>query len=589
LIIIFACCSDTDRSRIGISGERVVGGGLVWSTILKNSRESNKAAQKNDELHLASLYRHMRHIDILRQRLQSSLIYFFAALILVAPQLSQSETEGKIFSFHLAAEPSGLDPSTLGSGDGGYLFVNVLRGLYYYRDKEGLQPEGAKECHFVSKLKLVCRLNEKVKWSDGKTVLAEDYVRSLRHLANGKTKSGVVARLIANLKNSMQVNSGEKMPEELGVHDVAGKLVFDFEREDPEFFFKLSGSVIVPMRTDNFPDRSMIQNASVNGPYKIANWKSGRKIELVPNPFYPFGEKNRPPVTVLILDEDQTAMNLYESGKLSFLRRLPTSYIPKYKSHPDFKQLPVARFDYIGFGPELIDQPDFRAALSLSADYAGLAKILDALGRPGCPSLPDSYMDRPYCLNFDLEKARAHWAKVKAEIKAKRWPLYFSNLGGDDIKKQMEWFQAQWKKNLGLEVELRGTEQGVYLQLLAKSPPAIFRKGVNLDRPTCLAAVETFAKDGSENFIHLSDPEYEASLKKLRSLAIAHAPQGQQRVSCRESVTRLLDRNLIIPLGQIHFTVLASPEFTGWSLNSMNQLDLSRLKLVDQPAKGTAK
>ena len=39
----------------------------------------------------------------------------------------------------------------------------------------------------------------------------------------------------------------------------------------------------------------------------------------------------------------------------------------------------------------------------------------------------------------------------------------------------------------------------------------------------------------------------------------------------------LMKNYFLIPLGAIHFSMLAKPEFTGWKLNQMNQLDLSNL------------
>jgi oligopeptide transport system substrate-binding protein len=151
--------------------------------------------------------------------------------------------------------------------------------------------------------------------------------------------------------------------------------------------------------------------------------------------------------------------------------------------------------------------------------------------------------------------------------------MQFSQMGGDDIARAAEWFQGQWKKNAGLKVELRSQEQTVYLRSLRVHPPAIFRKGVNLDRPTCTAALEIFIKDNPENFIHLNDPELE---KRLKHLTKASKGRARKR-ACREAVDYLMSLNRLIPLGEMYFTLLAKKSYTGWTLNELNQLDLSQL------------
>ena len=280
---------------------------------------------------------------------------------------------------------------------------------------------------------------------------------------------------------------------------------------------------------------------------------------------------------ILIIDDDQTALNLYEQGELTFLRRLPTTYIPAYRKRSDFVQIPVLRFDYIGFGEELQNEPDFRRALSLAADYDELKKVLDANGVPGCPGLPVDLMDKVPCIKFDLPRAKALYGKVSAEAKKKKLRLTVSKLGGDDVKKAAEWFQAQWDKNLGVHVEIEQLEQGVNLQRLRLNPPPLYRKGLHPERPTCLAALEVFGKDGADNFLKIDDSEYERKLAKLEDAVNRHA-RSAERKACSALVQHLIEQARLIPLGRIHFTLLTSPKFSGWSLNEMNQLNLANLK-----------
>lgn len=419
-------------------------------------------------------------------------------------------------------------------------------------------------------------------------VTAFEYERSFRRLLDPRSKTAAI-ELLMNLKNAAKIRAEGLSSEKLGVTALnARTLVFEFDRPDPDFLFKLAATVLVPVRSEAFPIREGNVGFLSNGPYKIAGWRKGRRILLEANSHYPFGAKDRPPVEVLFVDAAETALNLYQKRILTFLRSLPTHHMAKYETRPDFHNVPMSRFDYIGFGDELRDQPDLRAALSLSADYEELRKLLRALGRPGCPGLPGTMLDRPSCLAFDLKKAKSHLSRVAKKARQRRYRLAYSHLGGDDHKRVAEWFQYQWKKNLGIQVDIESTENAVFLHRLKTAPPPLFRKGLSLDRPTCLAALETFSRNGVENFLRLNDAKYEDLLAKLAAATekdrnIRHGnqpdlPASAVKRACGDGIRHLLARHLLIPLGRIHFSILADPRFPGWTLNELNQLDLSNLR-----------
>jgi oligopeptide transport system substrate-binding protein len=503
-----------------------------------------------------------------------------ALLLLGVTSHSETSPGQKVFRFHVPVEPLSLDPVFVQSSEASYFLNNVMRGLYSYDNKTGLVKEGAKSCQFKTKLKLECDLATEQVWTDGSKILAEDYVRAFRRLIGSKSKSAAV-ELLKNIKNAKSIHGGRAVAETLGVHaSTPSHLIFEFEKPDPEFLYKLTSSVLVPVKSETFPTRERSAEALTNGPYKVVSWSPGRRVRLEPNLKYKRGNPLRPTVEILFVDDDDTAYNLYEQGELTFLRRLPTTMIPTAKKRPDFIQIPVARFDYLGFGPELDQQPALREALAYSLDFKELARIYDARGTPGCPSMPRSLMDDEPCIKFDLTRAKAAFGKVPADVRSKRFALGFSTMGGDDIKKGAEWEQAQWKKNLGLQVDLESNEQGVYLAKLRERPPAVFRKGIALERPTCLAALETFAKDGSENFIHFESEAYEKIIAQLTASTTNEKASKSRKKLCSEGVKILLASNRLLPLGRIHFTLLARPEFKGWSLNEMNQLDLARLHLA---------
>lgn len=520
------------------------------------------------------------------RHLATSLILSASAVfagVFVGVSLSQAETSEKasalpVFRFHVPTEPASLDPLLVVSTDASYFLNNVMRGLYSYADDKGLVLEDAKSCRLkldAKKIQTVeCELADDAKWSDGSSVVADDYVRGFRRLIGAGSRSAAV-ELLRNLKNAGAVHSGKLPTTALGLRAIGSrKLEFEFEKVDPDFLYKLTSSVLVPLKTDAFPSREKSSEAVVNGPYRVVSWTSGRRVRLEPNVNYSRGLRERPPVEVLFLEDDETAYNLYAQGELSYLRRLPTSEIPRAKLRKDFYQIPIARFDYMGFGPGLTEQPHLREALMYGAEFKELGKIYDALGMPGCPSLPRRLMADEPCLMFDLARAKKALAKVSPDVLKRRFTLGYSKLGGDDVKRGAEWWQAQWKKHLGLTFDLESAEQGVYIARLRTNAPDVFRKGIGLDRPTCLAGMETFITGGAENFVKFENTNFEKTVTRLS----VETSESKKKRLCTDAMNELMAQNRLIPLGRIHFTLLASPKFTGWKLNEMNQLDLARLR-----------
>lgn len=501
------------------------------------------------------------------------LILAFLLLCMIATSCfpkkgKDSQTQVISFRFHLYQEPSSLDPSTLLSSSASYFFFNIWRGLYRWDEAEGLQPDGG-HCQWKNPLKLQCEIQSTHLWSNGAPVTSEDYQRGFYHLATPSTQAPR-SNMIQNLKNAKAIFRGQKKVEELGFEIInKSQFLLHFTKPDHDFLHKLASQALLPRPLQQPTATDKYFKLLSNGPYTIQNWKKGQWIELKPNPHYS-GHPGRPPVQIYFIEDDQTAYRLYQKQELHFLRRLPSHWIAQHKNRKDFYQTPVARFDYVGFGPKLHPHKNLRLALAQAVDYQQLQVLLQALGRPGCPSLPDSIFKDGPCYNFDPVAAKKKWQPTEAWPKS--FKIEFSQMGGEDIKKQMEFFLNQWQMHLGLSMELASLEQKTYLAKLKSNPPDIFRKGVGLDIPTCLHALETFAKNSEKNWLGLDSPKYEQILTDLRS-----ASRSQTHDFCRKGLEFLIEEAWIIPLGQIHFSYLAHPDFKGWTLNSLNQLDLSNL------------
>lgn len=485
-----------------------------------------------------------------------SLSLFTFHLSGLASTKSESPKPGTVFRFHLAAEPSSLDPNKQRSATSSFILSNLYRNLFYYSNEKGLVPDLAESCKRDSQRRLTCKIKD-LKWSDGSPLTSKDFLRTYHKILDIKN-SAPRADLLFKLKNAEEIYKGKLPAESLGVEVLDEKtLRYTFKGFDSEFEYNLANNILAPTKNEL---------SAFSGPYQVQDWAKGKRILLSPNSEYKAGHPQRPLVEVLFIEEDSVALQLYEKNELQYLRRLPTLFIPKFKTRKDFHFYPVIRLDYLGFGPKLDSEINIRKALTYSLNYPELQKIFSSEGRPGCAGLPDSWFpEKSPCFDYDLKKV--------PPVKSSPLIFAFSALGGEDHKRATEWMQNQWARHAKLQVKLEARENKAFVLSLEKSPPDIFRKGVAPERPTCLASLEIFSKGNPENFLRNTSEEYE---KIIADLARAQTDADKKRL-CSKGINFLMDRHAFIPLGAIHFSTLVKPQFKGWNLNQMNQLDLSGL------------
>lgn len=473
------------------------------------------------------------------------------------------------FRLHQSSEPSLLDPHRLRSGSSQFLLQNLHRGLL--KHDRNLTPVGdlAESCsRSGNRRQVTCRLRPNLKWSDGTPLTASDFKTSFLRILDPKTQA-LRADLLFSIVGAEEFYQSSKGEPGIQALD-ARQLRFDLLRDDVDFEHKLTSVILTPFR----PHGAGEIPKHFSGPYQIQTWDRGRRLRLSPNPFYPLGEKSRPDVVVNFIEDDGVAQKLFERGELDFLRRLPTALIPRFRGKPEFHWVSLLRFDYLGFGPRLKDRPLLRKALSEGLNYEELQTLFHSEGRPGCPGLPAKMygLESHVCHPFDITSAKAAFSKDQGP-KLQPLSLRYSAVGGEDHRRGAEWQQDQWRKHLGLTVNPRGLENKMFLSELKTKTPDVFRRGVSTDRPTCRALLEVFQTGHPEDYLQIKDQSFQKTLSDLS----AQADPKKSTLLCQSAIRFLMENHHLIPLGEMHFAILANPKFRGWHLNALGVLDLSNL------------
>ena len=114
-----------------------------------------------------------------------------------------------------------------------------------------------------------------------------------------------------------------------------------------------------------------------NGPFTLDQWDHEYKLILKSNPNYYDAQPALDRIIMYVVRNPSTELTLYETGELD-MAELPPVAIPHYKTHAEYKNLPLLRGYYYGFNTALEPFDDgFGDALYA----AGAARIFG----PGTP------------------------------------------------------------------------------------------------------------------------------------------------------------------------------------------------------------
>lgn len=467
------------------------------------------------------------------------------------------------FRFHVQEEPLSLDPVHAHTTIPSYV-VNVLYAPLMVYQAGKLQAWGARSCRYLDDRHVECHLRRDWRWSDGKTVSAADIVLAVQDIF--AEKSARTEPLLI-LENAREVLAKKQPVSELGVKAISNTTVqFYLSEPDSEFMYKLIDPAISPRRRDVSKDGHITA-----GPYIFEKRIPGRSLSFHTNAKF-FIKAERPDIEVLVVDSDDTALSLYQKGAMNFHRRVPPEAGELLKKQKGFFAQPLYRFDYIGFGAALEYQPELRSRMvhGLQKQFDELPKLFPTNGPGGCFGLPVPIVPHRMCLD-----KRAVVAFSPQELdKLPPLSITVATQGGDSVIRQAEHFQQGWLKSLNVNVEIRTQELKALEAQLRTDPPPLFRRGINLERPTCLAALELFQSNSPNNFIHYKDVKFDELITQMRR----SRDEKAKAKLCDLASQMLLKSNRMIPLGEPRFFMVNDQKFDGFSINSLNQIDVSRLR-----------
>jgi oligopeptide transport system substrate-binding protein len=468
----------------------------------------------------------------------------------------------------LTTEPATFDPGQAQWDYEGAVTRQTFESLLSpSKDFKDVTPAAA-ESYSVDSTGLIWtfKLRPGAKWSDGVAVKAADFVYGYQRILDPRL-AAPYASFFYTIKGGAAVNAMDpKDPTidaallNLGLKAVDDN-TFQITLEAPAGYFKWEASLVLggPVRkdivqkfgkdssgTDKWAAVAATAPQSVvgNGPYKISEVVPKDHVTLVPNTNY-VGTRSHPTLTKITeyyIDDETVAYAKYKSGELDMVP-VPLADTEAARNSPELLKIPQLVIFWVNMNTKKppFDNPKVRLAITQAIDRDSYVKNIQK-GRAIAAStlIPKGMRNyRPDLgtqQSFNAATAKATLASSGVAASALNGVKYMYRSSSPGSKTAAEFFQAQLKTNLGIDVVLDGTD--------SKTESARFKagnyqfgdiSGWGADYPDSQDWFDIFVSGSGNNFSFWSNKAYDDA-----TAAGDAATDNAKRDTAYETASKLL-------------------------------------------------
>ena len=460
-----------------------------------------------------------------------------------------TSTEDFEIAVNFASEPNTIDPALNSAVDGAVMINHIFEGLYKWVDDGSgnatLALGQAKEVTpNADKTVYTVKLRDDIKWSDGKDVVAADFVYAWQRLVDPNTAADY-CYMADIILNANEIMAGEMDKSELGVKAIDEKtLEITLHTACPYFEEIMAFPALMPIRSDiieQYGDQWTFSPETYigNGQYKMAEWSHNEFIKLVPSETYYDVDKLGPKVIKFALMDDTNAIYAaYRSGSLNFIQEVPVDEIPGLLSSGELKVHPYLGTYYCCFNTSKapFDDVRVREAFSLVIDRNYIVENVTKTGqKPATAFVPSGISDAPGTkddfravggdyMDVSAEKYQENCERARQLLAEAGYPNgegfpiveYLYNTS-DNHRLIGEALQNMWQTELGVTVNLVNQEWNTFLDTRKNGDYSIARNGWIADYNDPMSFLDMWLTGGGNNDAQYSNPDYDALSMQAKS------------------------------------------------------------------------
>ncbi|MFT9004565.1 MAG: peptide ABC transporter substrate-binding protein [Liquorilactobacillus hordei] len=461
------------------------------------------------------------------------------------------------------SEPSSLetlDPDQVDDSVGGEVLRNSNEGLYVLDGNNKLKLAGASNVTVSKDEKTYTfTLRKNAKWSNGKAVVAADYVYGWRRMVTPAT-AAPNAYLFDGIQNAEDIMNSKKSPDTLGVKAVGKyKLVVTLDKTIPYFKKLLVIASFNPLNENAVNKYGKKYGTSskytlYNGPFVVKGWTgTNDKWNLQKNNYY--WDKDQVKLAKInfqVTKSTTTSYNLYQSGKLDETL-LSSEQARQLKNNKEFKSLEQARTTYVDYNTtrKALKNKNIRKALSYAVNRKQLVKKVlgdgSVVSKNFVPEGLTSYKGKDFAKDAQVKEASEHsktlakkyWKKGLKELGVKKLTLTFLSDDDDASKNTGEFLQSQYETTLpGLTVNLSDMPKKNRITKMMNQDFDLVLTGWGAEFTDPLTYLNLMTSDNVYNFGKWNNSDYD---KYVSSAKNDNASDAAGRWKAMTNATNVLD------------------------------------------------
>lgn len=464
-------------------------------------------------------------------------------------------------------EPAGIDNFVVDDAPSASFAQELFEGLLQSAPEQSLEPAVARSWEISTDgTRYRFHLHHDRKWSDGRPVTAQDFVFTwLRGMR------GIHAHMFHDIVGARQYHGGTNDdPRSVGVNAV-DDYTLEVTLEGPRAYFPF---ILAHHATMPHPrwviekygsEWSEVSHLVTNGPYRIAEWRSGQDARLVANPNYA-GVRRGNVQEVRARFTNWTDPALFEQGEVDLQMWVTVDESVAARLRESLHFSPFGRVLYVFFR---CDQPPFqdprlRLAFASAVDREALASAhkihsVPAEGGVVPPSIP-GHSPR-IGVPFSPQHAQQLLAAAGYGGGQGLGPLTMPILAGVEPT-VLDRVVQMWKTVLGIQVKIASTPVSDYWEQLRRDPPVLGRAAWLADYPD----PDNFLRAVFHSSSDINNPRWKnAQFDRLVEEAQA-STDHRKRMAMYHEADRLLvaEDAAIIPLTYTRVVSLVPHRIRGW-------------------------
>src|SRR5450830_1449262 len=326
-------------------------------------------------------------------------------------------------TYNLGAEPPGIDPGVTIGVPESTIEMQVFDGLTRIDSKNVPQPAMAKSWTISKDGKTYMFTLRDAFWTNGMPVTAYDFEYAWKRALSPELASAYAWQVYyvyggEAFNTSIKVGSkyyvqavdakgnpltktvgGKAVPvpstkeidpsKNVGVRALNAKTLKVYLQSPTAYFLGLTAfptymPVCKAVVSTNNKWASDVKTYVTNGPFKLTQWSHNEKMVFEKNPTYWDKDKvNLTKITYLMVEDESTALSMYQSGQLDASSTVPLSELPKLVTSGDARVLPslATLFYRVNVTKKPFNDVRVRKALNLAIDRKSITQYITKGGQ----------------------------------------------------------------------------------------------------------------------------------------------------------------------------------------------------------------